>query len=290
MPTLCRTAMVLLGMLLCTNPTLAQISPLPSDINTAVPGHPDIVYFDLLRQLVPDLVANETIGSGTQIGPIPHVMGTFMGQARMADTPDRITFGAFQTRIGQFEGKRRILVLTTLGAGEVRNAPTLLLAFSDEAKPKLLDAIDVAFSNSVSFGLDPVAISDDDQVVLITSGRPTGDTSDVLLFMRDGKFEPISLFARTEKPGCGFEWTQPIRVTAQSSATQGPYDDFMVTITDTGSIVDNGCDQAWGEAPFATAYSALFQWDANLERFTADMTELTDLKDIVWQRELQDQP
>lgn len=279
----------LLALLFSTTFSLgAEISPLPSDINTPVPGHPDLVYFDLLRQLVPDLVANETMASGRQIAPIPHVMGPFMGSDGLARLPERITFGAFQTRIGQFEGEQRILILTTIGAGEVPNAPTLLLAYSDDAKPKLLDAMDVALSNSVSFDGEPVDIADDDGVMIVTSQLPSGDRTefrDVLMFMRDGKFQPITLLSRLEQTGCGFQWTQPVSITAQEAATPGPYDDFWVTITDTGAVVDNGCDQSVGEAPFATDYSALFQWDASIGRFMADTSEFDRLKEVTWQRQ-----
>ena len=279
----------LLGLLLGTSLTLgAEISPLPSDINTPVPGHPDLVYFDLLRQLVPDLVPNETIASGTEIAPIPHVMGPFMGSDGLAKLPARITFGSFQTRIAQFEGEQRLLILAGLGPSEVQNTPTLLLAFSDDAKPKLIDAMDVALSQIVSFGPEPVDIADNDQVMLVTSQLPSGDGTefrDVLMFMRDGKFQPIGLFSRFEQTGCGFEWTQPISIVAQQSATPGPYDAFWVTITDTGALIENGCDQAVGEPPFATDYSALFQWDATTGRFVGDMSEIDRLKDVMWQRQ-----
>lgn len=278
----------LLGLMLGTTLSLgAETSPLPSDINTAVPGHPGLVYFDLLRQLVPDLEANETMASGSEIGPIAHVMGPFMGSDGLAKVPERITFGSFQTRIGQFEGEQRILILTELGAGDVQNAPTVLLAFSDDDKPKLLDAMDVALSNTVFFGLDPFDIGQDDQAIVATSQRVAGETTelgDVLLFMRDGKFQPITLLSRVETIGCGFQWTQPISVTGQRPATAGPYDDFKVTITDTGSLLDNGCDQSEGETPFANDYSALFQWTAATGRFAGDMSEIHRLKDVVWQR------
>jgi hypothetical protein len=105
------------------------VQPFPySDINTAVSGHPGLVYFDLLAQLVPDLVPNETIASGTQMMPVRHVLGAQAGRDKDARIPDKITFGAFQTRIGQFEGKRRILILTPIGPVDAPEAPALLIA------------------------------------------------------------------------------------------------------------------------------------------------------------------
>lgn len=261
-----------------------EINPLPSDINTTVPGHPDLVYLDLLRQLVPDLQPNETIASGMQIEPVRHVMGPFMGSNGFSQLPEPITFGSFQTRFGTFEGQQHLLVLARLGGGDGIETPTLLLAFTDEDKPKLADVLDVAFADIVTFGTpQPVSIGPNDQAVFATSHSRQGDVTeltDVMLFMQDGKLEPFGMLARTEKTGCGFQWTQPVSVTAQKPATPGPYDDFVVTITDTGALLDNNCTQSRGEAPFTKAYSALFQWDAKAGTFVADMTELDRLKDV----------
>jgi len=279
----------LVGLTLSTTLSLgAGTSPLPNDINTAVPGHPGMVYLDLLRQLVPDLQPNETIASGTKIEPVRHVLGPFMGSDGMTELPGGITFGSFQTRIGTFEAQRRIVVLASLGKGQVAETPTLLMAFSDEAKPMLVDVLDVAFAERVGFGTrQPVAIGPSDQMVLATSRQHKDDLTeltDVMLFMREGRFEPLGMLARTEKVGCGFQWTQPVTITAQRPITPGPYNDVKVTITDIGSLIDNGCDQSYGEAPFSRPYSALFQWDDEAGRFVADLSEFDSLKALTGAR------
>lgn len=280
-----RACAALLALTMGTSLAMAgDMSFFPSDINTAVPGHPGLVYFDLLKQLVPDLKPNETIAKGTTMAPVRHVMGPFMGAGGIAKLPDQITFGSFQTRIGTFEGQQRILILTGVGAGDVQDAPTLLMAFSADAEPKLIDALDVALDKTTSFGLpEPVAIGPEDQAVLTTSRHTDGDVTylaDALLFMHDGKFEPVILVPRLEKVGCGFQWTQPIRIEAQKPAKPGPYSDIKLTVTDTGALLENNCEQSRGEAPFSKEYSALFQWDAKTASFIADTSELDDLKDL----------
>ena len=279
-----RSLLALLSVLLPTTFSAADEYPLQSDINTSVPGHSGMVYLNLLRQLVPDLEPNETIARGSLTAPVRHVLGSLSGSGRMTNFPDRITIGSFQTGAGFFEGEARMLILASLSSANAHEAPTLLITYSDNDKPKLADVADVALSETVRFGTpQPVTIGPKDQLVVATSQRNDGDVTeltDVMMFMHHGKFESFGIVARTEKVGCGFEWTQPIAIAAQKPSTPGPYDDIKVTITDTGALIENGCSQSWGVPPFAKSYSALFQWDPAHDEFVADMSELDSLKAI----------
>ena len=250
-----------------------------TDINTEVAGHPGLHYSDLLRQLIPDLVLNETIATGTApTQPIQHAMG----KPFVAHFGTTVTFASFQTRTIQSEGLSRLLILTAVGHRTTPNDPMLLMAFSDEAMPKLLDVVDVSMGDMVSIG-QPFRIGADDEAILTTSDYSRDgktQSADALIFMHNGKFDGIGGLFRFSAVLCGFERQQTLDVTTQRPQTPGPYDDIKVTINDTGAIIDNGCDQAWGEPPYSNQYSALYHWNAALGYFEGDTSQIDQLKDL----------
>ena len=254
-----------------------------TDINTVVPGHPDLRYSDLLRQLIPDLQLNETIATGTApTQPIQHVIG----RPFLAHFDKTVTFASFETRTIRAEGEDRLLILTSVGLRKTPNEPMLLLAFSDGAKPKLLDVMDVSLGEIVTVG-QPFRIGAEDEAIVTTS-RYSKDgktqSADAIIYMRDGKFDGIGGFVRFEIPLCGFLRSQTLDVTTQPSQPTVPYDDIKVTINDIGEIIDNGCDQAWGEAPYADQYSALYHWNPDIRIFEGHTTQLDALKGLNFTR------
>ena len=250
-----------------------------TDINTVVPGHPELHYSDLLRQLIPDLKLNETIATGTAPSQsIPHVMG----KPFVAHFDATVSFASFQTRTIEAEGANRLLILTAVGLRTTPDEPMLLLAFSDDANPKLLDVMDVSMGDTVTIG-QPFRIGAQDQAIVTTSDHVTDgktQSADALLFMRNGKFDSVGGFFRFGEVLCGFERTQTLAVATQRPKATAPYDDIKITINDTGSIIDNGCDQAFGEAAYADQYSALYQWNAATGFFDGDTSEIDTLKDL----------
>jgi len=248
-----------------------------TDINTVVPGHPELHYSDLLRQLIPDLVLNETIATGTAPSePIQHVMG----KPFVAHFGPTVTFASFQTRFFQSEGTRRLLILTSVGRAP--KDPVLLLAFSDAAKPELLDVMDVSMGHVVTVG-QPFRIGADDQAIVTTSKDEADgktESSDALLFMRNGKFDSVDGFFRFGEVLCGFERVQTLEVTTLKPQESAPYDDIKVTINDIGRFVDNGCDQAFGEPAYGDQYSALYHWNAAAGLFEGDTSAIDQLKDM----------
>jgi len=260
----------------------AETAPPPftyTDINTVVPGHPDLHYSDLLRQLIPDLVLNETIATGTApTQPIQHAMG----KPFVAHFDTTVTFASFQTRTIQSEGVSRLLILTAVGLRTTPDDPMLLLAFSDDATPKLLDVMDVSVGDTVTIG-QPFSIGADDQAILTTSNYTRDDktqSADTLIYMHNGKFDGIGGLFRFGAVLCGFERKQTLDIATQRPQTAGPYDDIKVTINDIGTIIDNGCDQSFGEPPYSDQYSALYQWNAALGFFEGDTSQIDQLRDI----------
>ncbi|MDB5529122.1 MAG: hypothetical protein JWR51_2225 [Devosia sp.] len=260
----------------------AETAPPPftyTDINTVVPGHPELRYSDLLRQLVPDLRLNETIATGTAPSqPIPHVMG----KPFVAHFDATVSFASFETRTIQSEGASRLLILTAVGLRTTPDEPMLLLAFSDDATPKLLDVMDVSMGETVTIG-QPLRIGAQDQAIVTTSDY-TADgqiqSADTLLFMRNGKFDAVGGFFRFDTVLCGFERTQTLDVTTQKPHAAGPYDDIEVTINDIGRPTKDGCTQPVDLSPYSDQYSALYQWNAATGFFDGDSSEIDTLKDL----------
>jgi hypothetical protein len=255
-----------------------------TDINTEVAGHPGLRYSDLLRQLIPDLVLNETIATGTApTQPIQHAMG----KPFVAHFDATVTFASFQTRIIQSEGANRLLILTSVGLRTTPDDPMLLLAFSNDGTPKLLDVIDVSMGDTVTIG-QPFRIGAHDEAVVSTSDYTRdgkSQSADTLIYMHDGKFDGIGGIFRFGAVLCGFERKQTLEVAPQRPQTAGRYDDIKVTINDIGAIIDNGCDQSFGEAPYSDQYAALYQWNAALGSFEGDTTEIDRLKDLNYTRQ-----
>lgn len=282
-----RTWTTLLALALGTIASLGAETAMPAftytDINTEVAGHPGLHYSDLLRQLIPDLVLNETIATGTApTQPIPHAMG----KPFVAHFGPTVTFASFQTRTIQSESASRLLILTAVGLRTAPDDPMLLLAFSDDATPKLLDVMDVSMGDTVTIG-QPLRIGANDQAVLTTSDYTRDgktQSADALIYMHDSKFDGIGGLFRFSAVLCGFERRQTLDVTPQRPQTAGPYEDIKVTINDIGTIIDNGCDQSVGEAPYSDQYSALYQWNAALGYFEGDTSQIDALKDLNYTR------
>lgn len=279
----------ILSLLLSTGAVIgAETSQPPftlADMTSEVPDHPDITYYDLMRQLVTDLVPNETIAVGHTMTPPRHILGLPFA----VEIPERITLGSVQMRPLQAKGENFLLVLTTLGPpNDAPYATTILAAFTDAAVPKLVDAVDVAMDKTTRFGTPgAVWIGKRDQAIVTTS-QHSNDTqsfaADALIFMRNERLELIDVFHRFGEVGCGFTRTQTLSVEGWLAAQRGPYGDIAVTINDDGFPADNNCLQSRGEAPYSTKAMAIYHWNEATNMFSADTSEIDRLKDITGQR------
>lgn len=249
-----------------------------SDVNTAVPNQPGVTYFDLLVQLVPDLVANETLVSGQDMAPLRHIRGPEYNW----DMPETITIDLIRAQPYQAEGKPIILLMADIGRPEdFAEAPALLAAFRDTNPPVLLDAVDVGMGRLTDFDVSAVVSIGKGSQAMVTSSQHFNSnenhTIDALIYMRGGKFELIDTFFLHGVRGCGLEQWQDLSVEGQP-ATPGSYGDIKVTVTDARELVDDACDEVQTGPTFSRAVTVIYKWDADKKAFVAGSDAIKQLE------------
>jgi hypothetical protein len=231
------------------------------DVTMAVEGHDGVSYFDLMKQVMPDLVLTDGKASGRNIAGLRHILGPpFAGKP-----VDAITLGRIEMRRFKAEGEERIALLTNLvRAPEFAEAPALLAIFDEAATPRLMDLLDVGMDMETAFAeAGPVPIGRNDEAFVTSSWRVKGDKvqwADALMFMRDGKLELIDIYFRLDETLCGFKRTQRIKVENLIRLPGAPYDDVKVTMTDARFVADTNCTESHSEPPFSHSVSNVYRW------------------------------
>src|ERR1700722_2136308 len=119
-------------------------SALGAGLGDAVPGHPGLTYFSLMKQVVTDLQPD---GSGHKIVAFEHIAGE---DARV-DPPETVSLSSVDVMPVPGDPSR-IVVLADLGPSEGFVAHAALLAlFALRAKPKKLDVVEVGDDQEISF-------------------------------------------------------------------------------------------------------------------------------------------
>jgi len=160
-----------LALVLATSTSLAETPRAHElglyDIMEMLPGHPKVSYFDLLKQIVPDLTADKGGATGRKIGTLRHIAGPDSG----AGAPDVIKISSLQALTLQAEGKPVIAILAEIGTVEDSvEQPVVLAIFADSEQPRLLDFVDVGMDRLTGFG-EPklLRIGPNDQAILTHS-------------------------------------------------------------------------------------------------------------------------
>jgi hypothetical protein len=247
-------------------------------LEETLPGHADVTYLELLRQLAPDLAL---AADGTADGHLAKALRYASGGEPSAEAGEPVVIDRVTALPVRAEGKDRLLLMVDLGDGGDRAESFAMLALVDNGpSPKIADAADVSSDLFTSF-FDPplLALSPDDQAVLISNRHSNSNQSydsTLMLFVRDGRITAIGDVFAFGDWWCGFRHLQTPSFEIVPEPGQ-PYASIRASVRDAGIFDGDACEGEERPEPFERTVSATWRWDAEEERFIADSDALEKL-------------
>lgn len=246
------------------------------ELGSALPGRTDVTYLDLARMVIPDLAADK---DGFYRGGLPIEMRHIEGPDSGGSPPETSGFSNAAVLAIKAGGKDRLAMLFDLGDSPDSAEGYAVLALYDiTAKPKLLDAVNVALDRGTYFrepGKLSVGANDD---VLITMSAHFNSSQNYvvtpLIMIRDDKFEPIDMIYTFDENLCAYSRKQDVAF--QGIADGQPYAAIKVTVTDSTVLNGESCDDT-PPRPESHEISVTYHWDKKTSRYTKDSDALDKL-------------
>jgi hypothetical protein len=270
-----RAAGACLALLLATASTANSPGEPPSardlglyDVMDMLPGHPRISYFDLLKQVVPDLTVEKGTATGRKIGTLRNIAGPDSG----AGAPDVIKISSLQAVTFQAQGKPVIAILAEIGTVEDSvEQPVVLAIFEDSEQPRILDFVDVGMDRLTGFG-EPklLRIGPIDQAILTHSQHFNSNEnfgSQALIFVRDGKLQLIDIFSTFSVSLCSRRDTQALSFRARPAGRSAPYFAITASLKDQRVRTGETCKGEKRLAPRNRTVTTTYVWNAATRQF-----------------------
>jgi len=245
------------------------------ELGGALPGHTDTTYLDLARMVIPDLAADK---DGFYRGGPPIEMRHIEGPDGGGSPPETSGFSNAAVLAIKAGGKDRLTMLFDLGDSPDSAEGYAVLALYDiAAKPKLLDAVNVAVDRGTYFrdpGKISVGAGDDVLITMSTHFNSSqGYVITPLIMVRDDRFDLIDMIYTFDENLCAYKRTQDV---AFQPVADQPYAAIRVTVTDATVPSGESCDDA---APRASSHaiSVTYHWDKTTSRYAKDSNALEKL-------------
>lgn len=266
-PTLLRFVLALVLLPFLWTAAGAQAVSFP-ELGSAVPGHKDVTYLDLARMVIPDLRADI---DGFYKGGSPIDMRHIEGPDSGGSPPEASSLPNAAVLDIKAGGKDRLAMLFDLGDSPDSAEGYAVLALYDiTARPRLLDAVNVAVDRSTYFR-DPgkLSLSPNDDLLITMSthfNSNQGYVSTPLIMVRNDRFELIDTIYTFDENLCAYKRTQDI---AFQSISDKPYAAIKATVTDATVPSGESCDEA---PPKASSHkiSVTYRWDKKTSRYVKD--------------------
>jgi hypothetical protein len=242
-------------------------------LDTAIPGHPGVTAFDLMKLVVTDLALD---GDGGAVGhatvPFTHIQGK--DQDQTGAPPETINLDGSKFDLMPIAGDpSRILLLADLGPqdGFVADAEALAL-IALAPTPRLLDIVEVGMDRVTVFGekVKPLMLAPRVPLILIENGHDDSDqdfTTVEMMFIRGDRFQWIGDFSTLDEEVCDYKRLEPWYVWALPGP--GRYPALHVSVVERVTLTGgNGCGDRTAPRPRVTSYVANFRWDREAQRFT----------------------
>jgi hypothetical protein len=144
---------------------LASPTAFAQTVTDTVAGHGETTYFDLMKQVIPDLVLSEKGATGRLPEGIVHLEGP----DATGEPPEDLKITTLEVETVKSGGEEMLWVLADLGEGGNIRTYTLLAVFDGSATPKLLDAKEVDVLDFGGFVDAPFAIGEDSEAMMVGS-------------------------------------------------------------------------------------------------------------------------
>ena len=254
-----------------------------------VPGHPAVTYFDLVKQIVPDLDSLPAPGLVKAGEPTAHTIVPY----RHIEGDDAKTVPAGPVAIQlltaltiKADGKSRLALLVDLGPSDEAVAEFALLALFDTAdQPKLLDLVEVGTDRLTGFAGKPLPLGQGhkDGVDLITIDSDHFNSNEdfvgtELLFVRNNRFQLAGSLFTFDVRLCASRRTQePVIATVPDPG--GRYRKIHVAVNESVTLEPDraGCSDEKIPRPFRRTYHAAYRWNAARKHFEMTAGDLRKL-------------
>ncbi|MBZ9760413.1 hypothetical protein LB553_05925 [Mesorhizobium sp. CA8] len=244
---------------------LAQAVSFP-ELNSAIPGHQDVAYFDLAKMIVPDLKPGN---DGFYKGGAPIEMRDILGGNDGGSPPEIINLPNAAVLAIKAGGKDRLAMLLDLGQSQDSAEGFAVLALYDlTGKPKLLDAVNVGTDQSTYFrdpGKLPISADDDALITMSTHFNSNqGYVGTILILVRNDRFEAIDQINTFDENVCAYKRTQDLSF--QTHGGDKPYAAIEVTVTDATKPSGESCEEPAAKAA-SHDISVTYRWDDVRSRY-----------------------
>jgi len=246
------------------------------DLGSALPGRSDVTYLDLAKLVIPSLASD---GNGFYKGGLPIEMRHIEGPDSGGSPPETSSFPNAAVLPIRAGGQDRLAMLFDLGDSPDSAEGYAVLALYDvTAKPKLLDAANVAVDRSTYFR-EPNKLSigaGDDMLITMSThfNSSQGYVITPLIMVRNDKFELIDMVYTFDERLCTYSRKQDVAF--QAIADGQPHGAIKVTVTDATIPSGESCDDAQPEASSKDT-SVTYHWDKKASRYVADSDALKRL-------------
>jgi len=257
-----------------------------AELTAQVPGHTGVFYFDLVKQVFPDLTRDENRATGQNTVKLRHIAGDgFAGSL-----PESLVVGGLRAVPFQSEGKPRIALLIEVGKiDDSAEQPHILAVFDGIGRmPTLLDAVDVGLDRETSFAKPAlVRIGKGDEAIITTSqhfNAAENHTWTALIFLHGGKLRLIDRFLAYSVWTCTLQKTQGFSFKGVHRANNRPYYAIAVTMSDVGTSPEERCDDRTLSVPYAHTATSVYRWDAGQTLFVVDSDAVQRLQEQTGER------
>ena len=249
----------------------------------AVPGHPSLTYFDLMRLVVTDLdrARSADDAEAHTIAPYRHIEG----DGAKTDPAGAVWLADVQALETRVDGKPRLAVLGDFGPSDGNVAEFSLLALFDlSGAPRLLDVVEVGVDRWTGFEDKPKRpLGDGSDLFLIDSDHNDADVSfarEELIEAHGDRFHLVAAISTFgEKDACAFQIIPDSKTTTAVDPGREKWKisvDVRVDLTLKKGWRDT-CGDDKPPKPFSKRFQATFRWDAKAGRFTTDSQALGQL-------------
>lgn len=239
-------------------------------LDDPVPGIQGVTYFDLVKQVVPDL---QTAGYGYE-GHKIIAMRHIGGEDSASDPPETASLSSVAIMPVQSDGKDRLLLLMELGQPEFSVAKYMALGlFNVSDTPTLVDVADVGF-DQITYFQDPdrLSLGDGKDMVLTSSqhfNSSQGYVTTALILIRNDKLQLIDTVFTFNDRFCGFDRDETPEFHAGDRDGR-TYSDIVATVTEVTKATDESCDGENPPKPGKRTFTVTYRWDEAASAFKPD--------------------
>jgi hypothetical protein len=234
-------------------------------------------YFDLLRELFPDLQQDATAHKTIALRSLsePSKREAIEGDIKFEFKPYRFNSG----------GRRLLLLWVNLkseGANEgtpYEGEADVLAVFTMEPRARMLDALEVKTDRFTGFWEDRPLFrldSRNDAFIIYSTHWNAGESymNVEMLFVDGGRFKTITSLFLYETQGCGSNYTETPEFRAVAGSA-GKYPKVLVRVKLTKGPDEEGCECR--SRSFTRLYQGLYRWNPSKGRYESNSTQLDQL-------------